>query len=89
MATKKRFSRGLPARPKSSQGKPYPPSWDAVAELRVLRTRETHWQSLIGWRTELSRTGWRLLSVNASDGQLVAVFGRTKTDLLQRDEDST
>lgn len=88
MATKQRLSLGLPARPRSSQGQPYPPSWEAVAELRVLRTREMHWQRLIGWRAELSRTGWRLLKVNAAEGQLVAVFGRTKSDLLQRAEDN-
>jgi hypothetical protein len=88
MATKQRLSLSLPARPQRSQGQPYPPSWEAVADLRVLRTRETHWQRLIGWRTELNRTGWRLLKVNASEGGLVAVFGRTKSDLLQRAEDN-
>jgi hypothetical protein len=86
MTTKQRFSLSLPARPEIPQGQPYPPDWEEVAELRVLRTREQHWQRLIGWRAELSRMGWRLLRVNASDGELVAVFGRTKYELLNRNE---
>ena len=86
MATKQRVALGLPARPDSPQGQPYPPDWEDVAELRVLRTRDQHWQRLIGWRAELNRMGWRLLRVNASDGELVAVFGRTKDKLLRRSE---
>jgi hypothetical protein len=86
MATKHRFSLGVPARQQTPQGQPYPPRWEDVADLRVLRTRELHWQRLIGWRAELSRGGWRLLRVDASDGELVAVFGRTKGELLQRPE---
>ncbi len=86
MTTKQRFSLGLPARPNTPQEQPYPPDWEDVAELRVLRTRDQHWQRLIGWRAELNRIGWRLLRVDASDGELVAVFGRTKDELLHRNE---
>lgn len=88
MATKQRYSHGLPARPPSRGGQQaYPPTWDVVAEVRVLRAQESQWQRLIGWRAELSRSGWRLLRVSAADGELVAVFGRTRDELLQRPED--
>jgi hypothetical protein len=67
---------------------PYPEDWEAVAELRVFRTTEQRWQRLIGWRAEMGRKGWRLLQVNADRGEMVAVFGRTKEQLLQREGES-
>jgi len=58
--------------------------WEEVAELRVFRTTEERWQRLIGWRTEMRRKGWRLLRVGSVPGEMVAVFGRTKDELLER-----
>ncbi len=68
-----------PATP--SQAKPYPPSWENVADLRVLRTTAGDWPKLISWRTEMSRLGWKLLQVNSDESELVAVFGKTKAGL--------
>ncbi|MDH3455792.1 MAG: hypothetical protein OER90_03030 [Gemmatimonadota bacterium] len=65
--------------------RPYPENWEAVAELRVFRTTEERWQRLIGWRAEMGRKGWKLLQVSADRGEMVAVFGRTKDQLLQRE----
>jgi hypothetical protein len=62
----------------------YPETWDAVAELRVFRTTTPKWASLIGWRGEMRRKGWKLLRVVTESGELVAVFGRTRTELKQR-----
>jgi hypothetical protein len=88
MKTKQRFSRGMPGRPSTPDGQAYPADWEDVADLRVLRTKDDNWQQMIRWRTEMGRQGWRLLRVTASDGELVVVFGRTKNDLLNRNEDS-
>jgi hypothetical protein len=63
---------------------PYPLDWEDVAELRVFRTTEERWQRLIGWRSEMRRKGWKLLRVGPTAGELVAVFGRTKEELLAR-----
>ena len=63
---------------------PYPLDWEQVAELRVFRTTEERWQRLIGWRADMRRKGWKLLRVAAVAGELVAVFGRTKEELLAR-----
>ena len=68
---------------------PYPPDWELVAELRVFRTKTKEWERLIGWRSEMKRKGWRLLQVNSDEGNLVAVFGRTKEELLVKDGDSS
>jgi len=84
MTTKQRFSLGMPAQPPRSKDQPYPPAWEDVAELRVLRTGERDWERLIGWRAELGRKGWRLLQVTADSGEIVAVFGRTKPALLNK-----
>lgn len=70
----------------STEGRPYPEDWEAVAELRVFRTTEQRWQRLIGWRAEMGRKGWKLLQVTANRGEMVAVFGRTKDKLLKKDE---
>ncbi|MDJ0766949.1 MAG: hypothetical protein QNJ97_28500 [Myxococcota bacterium] len=68
---------------------PYPPDWELVAELRVFRTQTKEWERLIGWRSEMKRKGWRLLQVSSDEGNLVAVFGRTKEELLVRDGDNS
>jgi hypothetical protein len=69
----------------TASSRPYPEDWEAVAELRVFRTTEERWQRLIGWRAEMGRKGWKLLQVSADRGEMVAVFGRTKDQLLQRE----
>lgn len=65
---------------------PYPSNWEDVAELRVFRTTEERWQKLIGWRGDMRRKGWKLLRVSAEGGEMVAVFGRTRAELLARRE---
>ena len=65
-------------------GQPYPESWEDVAELRVFRTTPERWQRLIGWRNEMKEKGWRLLRVSELEGDLTAVFGRTRGELLAR-----
>ncbi len=76
--TKCSFHRGAMNR----KTKPYPPHWDKVADLRVFRTTPKEWQKLIGWRSEMKSKGWRLLQVSTVENDLVAVFGRTKAELL-------
>jgi hypothetical protein len=69
--------------PSSPTSPPYPPQWEAVADLRVFRTTAKEWEKLIGWRADMGKRGWKLLRV-ASDGpEMVAIFGRTKTDRVQ------
>lgn len=65
-----------------SAERPYPLDREGVAELRVFRTTEGRWQRLMGWRSEMRHKGWRLLRVSAVAGEMVAVFGRTKDELL-------
>jgi hypothetical protein len=89
MKTKQRFSRGMPGLPAPPDGQAYPPDWEDVADLRVLRTKDDNWEQLIRWRRDMGRQGWRLLRVTGGDGELVAVFGRTKNDLLNRSEESS
>jgi len=60
--------------------KPYPPQWESVADLRVFRTTSEEWQKLIAWRADMRRRGWSLLRVSSEGAEMVAVFGRTKTD---------
>ena len=69
---------------RTAAARPYPDNWEAVAELRVFRTTEERWQRLIAWRAEMQHKGWKLLQVTADRGEMVAVFGRTKTALLSR-----
>jgi len=64
-----------------TQAKPYPPAWENVADLRVLRTAAGDWPKLISWRAEMSRHGWKLLQVNSDEHELVAIFGKTKAAL--------
>ena len=63
-----------------SGGKPYPAQWERVADLRVFRTTTEDWQKLIAWRADMRKRGWRLLRVSHDGPELVAVFGRTKSD---------
>ena len=64
---------------------PYPQHWERVAELRVFRTTAEQWEKLFAWRRDMQRKGWRLLQVASDAGELVAVFGRTKPELLARE----
>lgn len=70
-----------PGHPRSP-GRRYPESWERVAELRVFRTTTARWQQLIGWRGEMRRKGWKLLHVSSEKGEMFAVFGRTRPELL-------
>jgi hypothetical protein len=63
--------------------KPYPADWESVADLRVFRTSAEDWQRLVSWRQEMQRRGWRLLRVTHDGPELIAVFGRTKSDRLR------
>lgn len=74
--------------PTDPAGSVYPETWEQVAELRVFRTTSERWQRLIGWRAEMRRKGWKLLQVSADHGEMLAVFGRTKEELLDRQEAS-
>ena len=62
----------------------YPNDWERVAELRVFQTTPDEWAKLIGWRSDMQRKGWRLLQVSSEASRMVAVFGRTKSELLER-----
>lgn len=57
-----------------------------MAELRVFRTTAERWHKLIGWRGDMQRKGWKLLQVSSDAGEMVAVFGRTRSELLARRE---
>jgi hypothetical protein len=63
------------------QTKPYPESWEQVADLRVFRTSAKDWDRLITWRQDMRKRGWKLLKVTSDEVELVAVFGKTKPDL--------
>lgn len=71
------------SRPTAPQdrNKPYPESWEQVADLRVFRTDPDDWDRLATWRQDMRKRGWKLLRVTSDDTELVAVFGKTKTDL--------
>ena len=68
----------------SSELRPYPDNWESVAELRVFRATAQRWSSLIDWRRDMKRRGWKLLRVATEKGDVVAVFGRTKDELLAK-----
>jgi hypothetical protein len=76
----------MPAPADSLDDRPYPETWEAVAELRVFRATAPKWTSLIGWRAEMRRKGWKLLRVTTDSGEITAVFGRTRTELKRRSE---
>ena len=63
------------------RNKPYPEAWEQVAELRVFRTSARDWERLITWRQDMRKRGWKLLKVTSDEVELVAVFGKSKTDL--------
>jgi hypothetical protein len=69
--------------PTQDRNRPYPESWDRVADVRVFRTSAKDWEKLITWRADMRKRGWKLLKVSSDDAELVAVFGRTKSDLHQ------
>ncbi len=79
----------MPEEPAESRERPYPETWERVAELRVFRTTVERWQRLISWRADMQRRGWRLLRVDSKDNELHAVFGRTREALLGREERSS
>ena len=58
--------------------KPYPPHWEQVAQIRVLRAPLTEWDKLSGWGADMRKRGWRLLQVNSDSSQIVAVFGKSR-----------
>ena len=71
------------ASPVTESARPYPESWEKVAELRVFRTSNERWQQLIGWQQEMRRKGWKLLHVASDQGEMLAVFGRTRPELIK------
>lgn len=72
----------LPPSP-SPASQPYPPQWEAVADLRVFRTTTEEWEKLIAWRTDMGKRGWKLLRVSSEGPEMIAIFGRTKADRVQ------
>ena len=72
-----------------SNPQPYPVDWEKVAEIRVFRTTPKEWQRLVSWRGDMKKKGWKLLRVTTDRGELVGVFGRTRAELLAREETRT
>jgi len=66
----------------SHSNKPYPASWEQVADLRVFRTSAEDWDRLATWRHDMTKRGWRLLKVASDEIELIAVFGKAKTSHL-------
>jgi hypothetical protein len=60
--------------------KPYPAAWEQVADLRVFRTTTQEWEKLISWRADMRKRGWKLLRVSSEGTELIAIFGRTKSE---------
>lgn len=58
--------------------KPYPPSWDDSAEIRVLKAGAGDWSKVTMWRNDLGRHGWKLLQLTSDEHEIVAVFGKTR-----------
>ncbi len=56
----------------------FPGQWRNAADLRVFRASPGEWDKLSTWRGEMARRGWRLLKVDTTDDELVAVFGKTR-----------
>ncbi|HUL03530.1 MAG TPA: hypothetical protein VLV16_09915 [Gemmatimonadales bacterium] len=46
----------------------------------MFRTTAKEWEKLIGWRADMGKRGWKLLRVASEGPEMVAIFGRTKTD---------
>jgi len=72
-----------PAKP-SPEDRPYPEHWEKVAELRVFRAPHASWERLIAWRNDMRKLGWRLLRVTSDNNELVAVFGKTKSEIASK-----
>ena len=79
-ATAKQNSAYGPTHLRMTTPKPYPADWERVADLRVFRATPDEWEKLITWRTDMGKRGWKLLRVSHDGPELVAVFGRTKSD---------
>ena len=79
----------MTTKPPTSAKPPYPPHWENVADLRVFRTTPEEWEKLIGWRTDMRKRGWKLLKISSEDQEVVAIFGRTKTDRPAPDRPTT
>ena len=47
----------------------------------MFRTSARDWERLITWRQDMRKRGWKLLKVSSDEVELVAVFGKTKSDL--------
>ena len=67
--------------PTEEDAPPYPQEWEDTAEVRVFRTTQEQWSRLIGWRRDMRRLGWKLLRVQTQRREMIAVFGRTRTDI--------
>ena len=52
----------------------------------MFRATSQRWASLIDWRRDMRKKGWALLRVATERGDVVAVFGRTKGELLAKGE---
>lgn len=78
----------MPENQPEARERPYPESWEHVAEIRVFRTTVERWQRLIRWRAEMRRKGWKLLRVDSHENEMHAVFGRTREKLLSRGGES-
>ena len=58
---------------------PYPASWEARADIRVLRAPASQWEKLIQWRADTTTRAWRLLKVTSEGQEIIAVFGRPRS----------
>jgi hypothetical protein len=58
--------------------KPYPPSWEAAAEIRVFKAVAGEWSKVALWRNDLGRHGWKLLQLTSDEREITAVFGKTR-----------
>ena len=61
----------------------YPAAWNEVADIRVFKAAPNEWTRLISWRTDMLRKGWKLLRVSTKENQMIAVFGRTREELMR------
>ncbi len=62
----------------------YPAAWNDVADIRVFRAAPNEWTRLISWRSDMRRKGWKLLRVSTKENEMIAVFGRTREELLNQ-----
>jgi hypothetical protein len=69
------------SRPSRDSDRPYPESWEQVADLRVFRTDAEDWDRLATWRADMRKRGWKLLKVTSDEVELIAVFGKTRGDV--------